>query len=108
MDKKAGFLQVFGDTPTLRVLDFLLVNDDFDYSMTDIADLSGRGYSTLKLFWHTMESEGIVTLTRTIGNAKMYQLNSASPVVKKLKDLYWTVTKKGVHEALHEEITVDN
>ena len=98
MEDKTIFLQVFGDTPILRVLDFLIVNEEFDYSMTDIAELSGVGYSTLKLFWPKLEEEKIVKLTRTIGNAKMYQLNSQNPVVKKFKELYWTVTKQKVRE----------
>ena len=55
MQNKTAFLNIFGDTPILRVLDFLIVNEDFDYSMTDIANLSGIGYSTLKLFWKKLE-----------------------------------------------------
>ena len=40
MENKTAFLEIFGDSPILRVLDFLVVNEDFDYSMTDIASLS--------------------------------------------------------------------
>lgn len=100
MTQKTVFLEVFGDSPIQRVLDFLIVNDDFDYSMTDIAEQSGVGYSTLKLFWTKLESEAIVTCTRTVGNAKMYKLNTQNVVVQKLKELYWTVTKHAVHEEL--------
>lgn len=39
-----------GDTPILRVLDFFMIYEEFDYSMTDIAKHAGIGYSTLKLF----------------------------------------------------------
>ena len=35
MENKTIFLEIFGDSPTLRVLDFLIVNEDFDYSMTN-------------------------------------------------------------------------
>ena len=51
INNKTVFLEIFGDSPMLKVLDFLIVNEDFDYSMTDIAANSGVGYSTLKLFW---------------------------------------------------------
>lgn len=30
---KTIFLKTFGDTAILRIIDFLIVNDDFDYSM---------------------------------------------------------------------------
>ncbi|MEK6857409.1 MAG: hypothetical protein AABX39_02355, partial [Nanoarchaeota archaeon] len=83
------FLEVVGDSPVFRVLDFLTVNDDFDYSMTDIAKLSGVGYSTLKLFWPRLEKENIVSETRLVGKAKMYNLNENNLSVKKFKEFYW-------------------
>jgi len=43
METKTAFLQIFGDSPVLRVLDFLIVNEDFDYSTTDIAEYSNVG-----------------------------------------------------------------
>ena len=58
METKTAFLQIFGDSPMLKEMDFLIVNEDFDYSMTDIAKLSGVGYSTLKLFWQKFEDDG--------------------------------------------------
>ncbi|MBI2546201.1 helix-turn-helix transcriptional regulator [Candidatus Woesearchaeota archaeon] len=94
---KTAFLQIFGESPVLRVLDFLVVNEDFDYSMTDIASLSGVGYSTLKLFWSRLEDTGIVKQTRIVGKAKMYRLNFDNPVVKKFRDFYWETTKAAVH-----------
>ncbi len=104
MENKTAFLRIFGDSPILRVLDFLVVNEDFDYSMTDIASLSGIGYSTLKLFWPKLEKEGIFVNTRIIGKAKMYRLNLANPVVKKFRDFYWETTKQKVHEKISAKI----
>ena len=100
--KQTAFLEVFGETPTLKVLDFLIVNEDFDYSMTDIAHHSGIGYATLKLFWPRLEQAKIVIQTRSVGKAKMYRLNFANPIVKKFRDFYWETTKR----AVHEEITI--
>jgi len=105
MDAKTAFLEIFGESPMLRVLDYLVVNEDFDYSMTDIASLSGVGYSTLKLFWKNLEANGIVRNTRTVGRAKMYRLNFANPVVKKFRDFYWETTKQAAREEL-SEVTV--
>ena len=98
METKTAFLQVFGDSPMLKVLDFLIVNEDFDYSMTDIASQSGVGYSTLKLFWKKLEESKIVKQTRVVGKAKMYRLNFENLVVKKFRDFYWETTKQAVHE----------
>ena len=68
MEEKSVFLRIFGDTPILRVMNFLVVNEDFDYSKTDIAK-------------HT----------RDVGKAKMYQLNLGNPAVKKFRHFFWEI-----------------
>lgn len=103
MAEKTVFIELMGEHPFLKVLDFFMVHEDFDYSMTDIAKLSGIGYSTLKLFWEKLELEHLVALTRTVGKAKMYRLNVANPAVQDFKKFYWTVTKQKVHEELLRE-----
>ncbi|MBI5065332.1 hypothetical protein HZA97_03775 [Candidatus Woesearchaeota archaeon] len=92
----SAFLEVVGESPVFKVLDFLTVNDDFDYSMTDIAKLSEVGYSTLKLFWPKLEEEKLVIPTRVVGKAKMYKLNYQNIAVKKFKEFYWAITKEAI------------
>ena len=101
---KTIFLRIFGDSPILRVLDFLIVNDDFDYSMTNIAELSGVGYATLKLFWQELEKNEIVIKTRDVGKAKLYKLNDKNVVVKKFKELYWETVRQKVNAGIKEKI----
>ncbi len=100
MNNNTIFLETFGDSPINRVLDFLVVNEDFDYSMTDIAANSGIGYSTLKIFWSKLEKDKIVVKTRIVGKAKMYMLNLENPVVKKFRDFYWETTRQKVREGI--------
>lgn len=100
------FLETFGDTPILRVLDFLIVNEDFDYSMTDIADNSEVGYATLKIFWPRLEKNNIIILTRTIGKAKLYKLNVANPVIKKFKEFYWETTKQKISAKVKKTVAI--
>jgi len=100
MQTKTAFLSIFGDSPILRVLDFLVVNEDFDYSMTDIANMSGVGYSTLKLFWNNLEKDEIVVKTRIVGKAKMYKLNIANTIVEKFRAFYWETTKQKMHDSI--------
>lgn len=103
MTEKSVFIEIMGEHPLLKVLDFFMVYEDFDYSMTDIAQLSGIGYSTLKLFWEKIETEHLVVLTRTVGKAKMYRLNLANQAVQDFKRFYWTITQQKVHEELLQE-----
>lgn len=103
METKTAFLEIFGENPMLRVLDFLIVNEDFDYSMTDIASQSNVGYSTLKLFWKKLEESRIVKQTRVVGKAKMYRLDFDNPAIKKFRDFYWETTKQAVHKEFKEK-----
>jgi len=104
MTNKSLFLKIFGDSPLLRVLDFFMVYEDFDYSMVDIARNSGVGYSTLKIFWKNLVKHKIVVQTRTIGKAKLYKLNKQNPIVQQFRKLYWTTTKKETEKQLKQKI----
>ena len=101
--KDTIFLETFGDSPINKILDFLIVNEDFYYSMTDIATQSGVGYSTLKLFWNRLEKNKIVIQTRVVGRAKMYRVYLENPVVKKFRDFYWETTKQKVREEIKQK-----
>lgn len=68
--------------PKLRILDFLITFSDFDYAMKEIAQKSGVGYSTLRALWPELITGKIVIQTRTIGKAKLYQLNTDNQLVK--------------------------
>jgi len=96
--EKTIFLEVFGESPVNRILDFLIVNEEFDYSMSDIAKLSGIGYSTLKLMWNKLEKNRIVRQTRIVGKAKMYKLDLENPLVKDFKKFYWSITTKTIEK----------
>jgi hypothetical protein len=37
------FIEYFGKTPFIKVLDFLIVGKDFDYPLTEIANGAGVG-----------------------------------------------------------------
>jgi len=38
MEEKSAFLEFVGDTPFTRPLNFLLIGQEFDYTLTDIAN----------------------------------------------------------------------
>lgn len=74
-------------SPMLKVLDFLMDNESFDYSKTDIAEGAGLSRATLFKVWPRLEALALITATRTVGQAKMYRLNKENPIVKKLMEL---------------------
>ena len=104
-NKKDGsvYLEIFGDSPMNKILDFLVVYDQFDYSLTDIAKNAGISYSTLQLMWPNLEEEGIVIQSRVVGKAKMYQINKENPIVKAFITFYWNITKKATMEQIQKD-----
>ena len=85
------FKQALGNSPVIRVLDFLIEGRELDYSLTDIAENSGIGWTTLHRIWDNLLKLKIVTATRTIGRAKLFKLNEENPTVQKLINLYDTL-----------------
>ncbi len=107
MDTTA-FVEVFGNSPMIRVLDFLMTYREFDYSLSDIAKESGVGWNTLHSFFFRLAEKGMVKETRQVGRAKLYKLNMESPIVKKLIEINNIVTSRAVDEELKRQDCITN
>lgn len=101
-ENKSFFLQQFGDTPQLRVIDFLIGFHFFDYPVTEIAKESNVSYNSLKSFFSDFIASGIVCKTRKIGKSDYYKLNMNNPFVKNLIKLDWILTKRNVLPEIEE------
>ena len=97
MENETIFTEVFGNNPIIKVLDFLITFQLFDYPLTEIAKNSEVSYSTLQTFWDKLERNNIVVKTRRVGKSDMYKLNTKNPAVQQLIKLDWNLIK-GVEE----------
>jgi hypothetical protein len=97
--EQSVFLEVFGDNPVMRVLDFLITFQLFDYPLTEIAKNSGVGYSTLQSFWDNLERNNIVIKTRRVGKSDLYKINTKNPAVQQIIKLDWNLVK-GVNQEI--------
>lgn len=97
------FLKLEGNTVRNRILNFLIVYSEFDYSMKDIAKFSDVSYTALKEIWKEFIKRSIVVNTRNVGRAKMYKLNRENPQVEKFVDYYWSVVNSEVDKQLHKK-----
>jgi len=95
-ENKSLFLKQFGDTPQLRVLDFLVDNYMFDFPMTEIARESNVSYNSIKVFFPYLISSGIIIKTRQIGKSAYYKLNLENQFVKNLMKLDWSLVEENV------------
>ncbi len=85
------FTKAIGNTPKIKVLEFLIEGRELDYSISDIAEGAGIGRTTLFRIWNDFIELGIVKHTRDIGNAKLYKLNPANTFAKKMIDVFDTL-----------------
>ena len=90
--QQSTFIEIFGNNPVIKVLNFLISFQMFDYPLTEIARNSEVSYSTLQTFWEKLERNSIVIKTRRIGKSDLYKLNTKNPAVKQLIQLDWNLT----------------
>ena len=88
MKETTIFREALGNSPVIRVLDFLIEGRGLDYSLTDIAENANIGWTTLHRIWDKLVQLNIVIPTREIGRAKLFKLNEENPAVEKLIKLY--------------------
>lgn len=99
-ENRSIFLKYFGDTPQLRVMDFLIDNQFFDYPITEIARGSNVSYNSLIGFFPWLLKSGILIKTRKVGKSDYFKLNIKHPFVANLIKLDWQIVK---HSALKEK-----
>jgi len=91
MKDKTIFLEVFGNNPTMKVIDFLITYQLFDYPLTEIAKNSEVSYSTLQTFWNNLEKNNIVIKTRRVGKSDLFKINTDNLAIKQLIKLDWNL-----------------
>ncbi|MDO8554637.1 MAG: hypothetical protein Q7S22_07555 [Candidatus Micrarchaeota archaeon] len=100
---KSIFVETFGDSPTIKVLDFLLTFSEFDYSKTQISEETGISRITIEDIWNKLIKTGFIRKSRVIGRAEMYILNKNNARVKELLELDFKLSSA----AADEEITME-
>lgn len=92
-EEQSIFVEYFGNSPYIKVLDFLIQGQEFDYSMTEVARGAGVGWSAFTRIWEKLLEREIIISTRQIGNAKLFKLNKKNLFVVKLIKFDWELTK---------------
>ncbi len=95
------FIEAFGiKNPVLKVLDFFMDNEGFDYSKAEVMEGTDLSRATLFSVWPKLEALDLLVETRHIGRAKMFKLNRRNPIVKKLMELDDAISE---HYALKQQ-----
>lgn len=100
------FIRMLGDTPKVRILNYLIKYRGLDFSMSDIARNSGVGWATLSRLWPSLIKLKVVVLTREIGKAKLYKLNEDNPAIKGLIDVYKKLLVQETENYFSKEVCI--
>ncbi len=84
---KSILLELFGETPEIRLIDFFMDNPLFDFTKREIIEDLGMNKRTLYRVLPKLEEEGIVVVSRKIGRAKLYRINRESLTVRYLRGI---------------------
>ncbi len=104
-NEKSFFVEYFGDLPRIRIMDFLIDNMIYDYSLSEIAKGARVAYTTLIDIFPDLIKKGIVTQTRNIGKSRMYQLNKESPVVNVMLAVDMKISELGIKKMLKVKVS---
>ena len=103
MKAETVFVEIFGNNPVIKVLDFLITFQLFDYSLMEIAKNLGVSYYKIKSLWDRIEKKNIGVKTRRVGKSDLYKLNTENPAIKQLITLDWNLVKGSERKILAVE-----
>lgn len=96
MENKSLLLQLTGEMPLFKIVDFLVENKGIDFTKKDIAEGAMIARASLFNYWPELEKRQIVKVTRQFGKTKLYTLNSGSPIIKKILELEMTLISQAM------------
>ena len=105
--EKSSFVLVFGNSPFVRVLDFFLNYDSFDYSIAYISQETQTKWETTSNILGVLLKKGIIKKTRKLGKAQLYILDKENPLTKLLTEIDMKISDFFVKKELgRQEIVV--
>jgi DNA-binding transcriptional ArsR family regulator len=75
-------IRALGNSPKLRILDYLLDYKLNDFTKKEIVEALGMSKLTFYKYFKDLEELGLVIVSRKIGRATLYKINLENPIVK--------------------------
>src|SRR2546427_6423623 len=85
---------LFGDSSRMRLLDFLADHVDFDYTITQMSEFAGVSRPALYGLVERLAKEGLISMTRTVGDSRFYRLNLEDPRVLSMLQMDFSSTNE--------------
>ena len=94
---KTIFVETLGDSPQVKVLDFLIENERCGWTLVEIRDETKTGYATLKYLLPKMLKKKLVVIEKKVGKSNLYRINLKNKAVKHLMAFDWDLVKQSIN-----------
>jgi len=84
MEYDSLLIRALGNSPKLRILDYLLGFKLNDFTKKEIIEALGMSKLTFYKYFTDLEELGLVTASRKIGRATLYKVNLKNPIIRML------------------------
>jgi len=91
--EKSSFMLVFGNSPFIKVLDFFLTFEDFDYPISNISKETETKWETVEGVVGVLLKKRIIKRTRKLGKSWLYSLEKESDLSQLLLDIDIKISK---------------
>jgi len=106
MEERSLLLQLTGEMPLFKIIDFLVDNKGMDFTKSDISKGAKISRASLFNYWSRLEIYGLVKITRQFGKTKLYTLNSKNIIIKRILDLEKALISKVFEKEQKKELLV--
>jgi DNA-binding transcriptional ArsR family regulator len=86
VDHRSLLIRALGDSPKLRIVDYLLGYKLNDFTKKEIVEALGMSKLTFYKYFKDLVELGLVAPSRKIGRATLYKINLENPIVKMIID----------------------
>ena len=77
---------VFGYSPQMRILNYLLDFPTNDFTKKEIIHALGMSKQTFYKYFDNLEETGMIKVSRAIGRAKLYKIDRSNPMIKTITE----------------------
>lgn len=96
--------RLYNGVAPAKILDFLTLFRDYDYSKMDIAKNSGVSFRHALREIAKLEELGLIRQTRTVGHAQMFKLNTENPAATLLRKFALEIAGQEAQKIAEQEI----
>ena len=100
---RSSLVLVFGESPFIKVLDFFITFEDFDYPISFIARETETKWETVEKVVALLIKKGIIKKTRKLGKAWLYSLDKENSLTQLLLDIDMKISGFFVKKELEKQ-----